>query len=90
MAFKGGFLVKPTTTSTDALAGLYLNGVKAIADKKREIKKEELGILKEATEATNMPVSGVSTISNLAPVNSSQAGRSLCIGPEIPPFGPPL
>lgn len=65
MAFKGGFLVKPTTTSTDALAGLYLNGVKAIADKKREIQKEELGILKEATEATNVPVTGVSTIDSL-------------------------
>lgn len=65
MAFKGGFLVNPTTTSTDALAGLYLNGIKAIADKKREIQKEELGILKEATEATNIPVSGVSTIDSL-------------------------
>lgn len=65
MAFKGGFLVKPTTTSTDALAALYLNAVKDISEKKREIQKEELGLLKEATATTNVPTSGVSTLDGI-------------------------
>lgn len=65
MAFKGGFLVKPTTTSTDALAALYLNAVKGIADKKREIKKEEFGLLKESVDATNVPHTGVATFDSI-------------------------
>lgn len=33
---------------------------------------------------------GTSTMSSFAPVNSSQAGRSRYIGPDMPPFGPLL
>lgn len=60
MAFKGGFLLKPTDTGVDKLGALYLNGVKAIDDKKRELAKEDETLLKESKAAVNIPTTGIS------------------------------
>lgn len=59
MAFKGGFLLKPTQTGVENLGALYLNGVKAIEDKKKKIKEEDDALLKESKSAVNIPTTGV-------------------------------
>ena len=60
MAFKGGFLLKPTQTGVENLGALYLNGIKAIEDKKKKIKEEDDALLKESKSAVNIPTTGIS------------------------------
>lgn len=59
MAFKGGFLIKPTETGVSAIANLYLQGKMAIADKKDQINKETSESVQNLNESTNYAVTGI-------------------------------
>ena len=59
MAFKGGFLLKPTETGVSALANLYLQGKKAIDDKKQAIQSQIRGDMAKLDEATSFTATGI-------------------------------
>lgn len=58
MAFKGGFLVKPTTTNTQNLASLLLQGTQAIEEKKEKLDAIATDLAGKTNSAINIPVSG--------------------------------
>lgn len=59
MAFKGGFLIKPTETNVSAIANLYLQGKMAIEDKKERIDKQTSESLVNLGESVNFAATGV-------------------------------
>jgi hypothetical protein len=59
MAFKGGFLLKPTETGVGALANLYMQGKQAIANKKEAIEKEIAEKNTSLSDLVNFKVTGV-------------------------------
>lgn len=59
MAFKGGFLIKPTETNVSAIANLYLQGKMAIEDKKERIDKQTSESLINLGESVNFTATGV-------------------------------
>lgn len=59
MAFKGGFLVKPTTTNTQNLANLLVQGTQAIEKKKMELDGIASDYMKETNKSVaDIPVNG--------------------------------
>ena len=59
MAFKGGFLVKPTTTNTQNLANLLIQGTQAIEEKKLKINESASKLMSEFNKSmTEMPITG--------------------------------
>lgn len=65
MAFKGGFLLKPTETGVSALANLYLQGKQAIDKKQREYDAQAQESVAELTEASAFAVTGINQYDNL-------------------------
>lgn len=59
MAFKGGFLVKPSDSSVTALASLYMQGKQAINEKKQQLNKQTSESVAALTEATNFGATGI-------------------------------
>lgn len=59
MAFKGGFLVKPTTTNTQNLANLLIQGTQAIEDKKLKVGEIASNLVKETNKTiAEIPITG--------------------------------
>ena len=65
MAFKGGFLLKPTETGVSALANLYLQGKQAIDKKQREYDVQAQKSVAELSEASAFTVTGINQYDNL-------------------------
>jgi hypothetical protein len=59
MAFKGGFLIRPTETNTSAVANLYLQGKMAIQDRKDELNKQSLESLQNIYDSSTYAATGV-------------------------------
>ena len=59
MAFKGGFLIKPTETNTSAVANLYLQGKMAIKQKNDELDKQSLESLQNIYDSSTYAATGI-------------------------------
>lgn len=58
MSFKGGFLLKPTTTNTQNIANLFLQGSQAIQEKKEKLNEVASNLAGETNKALSVPVTG--------------------------------
>lgn len=59
MAFKGGFLIKPTESNISSIANLYLQGKMAIQQRKEEIDKETSESVANLSDSVNYAATGI-------------------------------
>lgn len=59
MAFKGGFLIKPTESNISSIANLYLQGKMAIQQRKEELDKETSESVANLSDSVNYAATGI-------------------------------